>query len=66
MTDMPLETAVSMPGGFTFEQVSSLTGPSATALQSAGYAAMLEHVTVLARWRAGELLRERSRDAAGP
>jgi hypothetical protein len=36
MTDMPLETAVSMPGGFTFGEVSSLTGPSTPALPAPG------------------------------
>jgi hypothetical protein len=32
MTDMPLETALSLPSGFTFGEVPSLTGPSAPAL----------------------------------
>jgi hypothetical protein len=32
MTDMPLETALSLPGGFTFGAVSSLPGPSVPAL----------------------------------
>jgi hypothetical protein len=74
MTDVPPETAVSMPGGCTFGEVSSLTSLGAPAwpapslgpveaasmaddcitrrdrhAQSAGYAGMLEHVTVLAR-----------------
>jgi hypothetical protein len=34
MTDMPLETALSIPSRFTFGEVSSLTVPSAPALQA--------------------------------